>query len=396
MVSNYKYSFNNINIIIPNNYRSKTSILSQKEMREINNLEIIKEMEVLEKTNSLIKDFKVKKRNIVLFGLGGSSLSLKTILESLNHQKELNKKTYIIDNLDGSTFNNVFDEIKIKSSLFIFVSKSGDTYEIINLLKETIKKIKKSKSKISSSLLFISENNNGYLNKFSLKENIPIIHINPNIGGRFSALSKSTLIPCEILNVKWKKIVKGANKTYQGLITDKFKVINQLVEFYYKNLQKKKTNTGLISYKDNLDCFGEWFMQLWGESLGKTKNNGIETGLTPARYIGPKDQHSQLQLILDGPKDKTLTIISTKKNSNSNSLLDNSAINEKNATIKALKNRNVPYVQLEIETLNEETLGSLFIIFHVLTIRLAKKMKVNPFNQPGVELIKSNLKKFMI
>ena len=388
MVSKNKLMLNNIKIKTPKYFKSTHSTLSSKEIKEIDNLEIINEIKELNRINLIIEDTKLPNRNIVLFGLGGSSLSLKTIVESLNYKGDL----FIVDNLDGQTFNDVFNGIKIKSSVFVFVSKSGETFEIIKLLKETIKKIKKNNLQLKSSLLFITENNNGYLNKFGIKEKIPTFYINQNIGGRFSALSKSTLIPCELLDIKWKKIISGAIKTYKILVSNKFQTIDLLANFHYKNLQKNKVNSGLICYKDNLNCFGEWFMQLWGESLGKTTKNGKETGLTPTKYIGPKDQHSQMQLILEGSKDKTLMVISVKKNKNSNNILNNSVMEEKEATIKALKIKKIPYVELELESLNEETLGSLFIIFHLLTIRLAKKMKVNPFDQPAVELIKRNLK----
>ena len=140
-----------------------------------------------------------------------------------------------------------------------------------------------------------------------------------------------------------------------------------------------------------MEYFGEWFMQLWGESLGKISEDGVSAGLTPIRYLGPKDQHSQMQLILDGPKDKTLTVLSIKNNKKGNSELNRSALKEKDATVKALNIKKIPCVEIEINKLSEESLGSLLIVFQLTTIILAKKMKVNPFNQPAVELIKKNL-----
>jgi glucose-6-phosphate isomerase len=132
-------------------------------------------------------------------------------------------------------------------------------------------------------------------------------------------------------------------------------------------------------------------MQLWGESLGKIKNDGIATGLTPSRYLGPKDQHSQLQLILDGPKDKTITFISVINSKSGNQILNKSALKGAFATYLALSERKVPNIELSIDLLNEEALGELFLIFELTTIVLAKKMKINPFDQPAVELIKENL-----
>ena len=132
-------------------------------------------------------------------------------------------------------------------------------------------------------------------------------------------------------------------------------------------------------------------MQLWGESLGKTRNDGVEIGLTPSRYLGPKDQHSQLQLILDGPKDKTITLLYAENSISGNKSLHKSVLKEKLATSLALDKKRVPHVELEMKLLDEKVLGELFLIFELTTILLAKKMKINAFDQPAVELIKKYL-----
>ena len=362
-----------------------------KVIKEINSLEIVKEIKELDKIKSLLNKKKFKNKDLVFFGLGGSSLGIKTIVESLNHEAKFKNSIYIVDNVDGEYFEEIFSKINIKSTNFIFVSKSGDTFEIKDLLSETLKKIKLKKIQINSCVYFITENNSGYLNKFAIRNNIETFHVNPNIGGRFSVLSKSSLIPCEMMNIKWKKIISGAIDCYESNYRNGFNHINYLSNFYYKNLLRNKSNTGLISYKNNLDSFGEWFMQLWGESLGKIRNDGIATGLTPSRYLGPKDQHSQLQLILDGPKDKTITFILVENSKSGNQILNKSALKGAFATYLALSERKVPNIELSMNLLNEEALGELFLIFELTTIVLAKKMKINPFDQPAVELIKENL-----
>ena len=391
MVNISLFNFNKIKLNTDNISFIKDIKCSKKTIEEINRLEIIKEIKELNKINSLLNKKKFKNKDLIFFGLGGSSLGIKTIVESLNHENSFKNSIYIVDNVDGEYFEKIFSQINIKSTNFIFISKSGQTFEIKNLLAETLKKIKEKKIGISTCLYFITENNSGYLNTFGKKNNIETFHINPNIGGRFSVLSKSSLIACEMMNIDWRKIIIGATSAYKKLYLNGFKEINYLSNFYYKHLGKNKTNTGLISYKNNLDSFGEWFMQLWGESLGKIRDDGVEMGLTPSRYLGPKDQHSQLQLILDGPKDKTITFISIKKCISGNKFLHSSALKEKNATLSALQEKKVPYIELEIDLLDEKVLGELFLIFELTTIILAKKMKINAFDQPAVELIKKNL-----
>lgn len=139
-------------------------------------------------------------------------------------------------------------------------------------------------------------------------------------------------------------------------------------------------------YKDFLDSFGEWFMQLWGESLGK-KN----IGLTPITYLGPRDQHSQLQLVLDGPKNKTVTFISVSKTAFGNKRLDALSQIEMNATLSACRKRKIPVTSFKMKDLTPESISSMIIILEITTILLAKKLNINPFNQPSVELIKKNI-----
>ena len=391
MVTNNKFNINQIKLTVPEYSNNKHNPSSAKTINEINELELIKEIKELNKTKTLLNKRNFQNKDLVFFGMGGSSLGIKTIIESLSKQDNFKKKVFLVDNLDGEYFDKVFNDINIRSTNFVFISKSGSTFEIKKLLKETVKKLVSKSIRISSSLFFITENNNGYLNKFGKKEGIYTFYINPDIGGRFSVLSKSSLIPCQMMSIDWKRIIKGALNSYEIILKSRFVPINCLANFYYKNLNKGKTNTGIMSYKNNMEYFGEWFMQLWGESLGKVSANRVSTGLTPIRYLGPKDQHSQMQLILDGPKDKTLTVLSIKNYKKGNPELNKSVLKEKNATIKALDIKRIPYVEIEINRLNEESLGALLIILQLTTLILAKKMKVNPFDQPAVELIKRNL-----
>ena len=368
--------------------------LSKADVEEIENLELIKEIHKNSHFNKeIIK--KIKKRNyknLVLFGMGGSSLGIKTIFEVLNHEEKTEKKFYLVDNVDGENFEKIFKKIKIKDSFFVFVSKSGNTIEIKNLLKETLKKIKEKKTNYSERILFVTENNKSFLNNFGKKENIETCHINKNLGGRFSVLSSVSIIPCELLEINWEEILKGAISTYKKLKAYKFTAILHLVAFYHCNYLQGRDISILMPYKDNLNSFGQWFMQLWGESLSKQRKDKKNIGLTPISYLGPKDQHSQMQLILDGPKNKTIAFITVSKSQGANRKLEKLSLLEQKATSDAIKERGVPSIKFDIKKLDAPTLGSIFLIFQLTTILLAKSLKINPFNQPAVELIKKRLK----
>ncbi len=373
--------------------RSKLRSLSKSEIKELDNLELIKE---LYKDPGLYKestDFIKKNRysNLVVFGMGGSSLGTKAIFEASNYSKKSKKNLHIVNNIDGESFEKFFKEIKIKDSFLIFVSKSGDTIEIKNLVKETFKKISEKKVNHHKQVLFITESRESFLHKFARAKKVQTFYINENLGGRFSALSPSSMIPCELAGINSQEILIGAKDTYDKLKTLKFTPVIKLANFYYNNYLDGRDISVLMPYKDNLNSFGEWFMQLWGESLGKQRQNKKNIGLTPINYLGPRDQHSQMQLVLDGPKNKTITFITVRKSQESNKRLESLALLEQAATLEATKERKIPSVKFEIKKLDGPTLGSIFLVFQLTVILLARNLNINPFNQPAVELIKKRL-----
>ncbi|MEE2975729.1 MAG: hypothetical protein VX343_04680 [Thermodesulfobacteriota bacterium] len=391
MVKQKKINLNNIEISydgIVNTKKLKGKIstsLKKSELKQIEELEIIKELYKSSNDYELLvkKIKKAKPSKVVLFGMGGSSLGTKSILKALARKQ---KKLLVVNNVDGETFEDLFKEIKINSTFFIFVSKSGNTIEIKNLLKETLKKFDKSRISFTKRMLILTDKLDSFLNRFAKKNKVPIFYLNENIGGRYSALSPSTMIPCELANISSKQLLIGARNMYEELKALEFQPISDLTNFYYQNYLSGKDTTILMLYKDFLDSFGEWFMQLWGESLGK-KN----IGLTPITYLGPRDQHSQLQLVLDGPKNKTVTFISVSKTAFGNKRLDALSQIEMNATLSACRKRKIPVTSFKMKDLTPESISSMIIILEITTILLAKKLNINPFNQPSVELIKKNI-----
>ena len=146
-----------------------------------------------------------------------------------------------------------------------------------------------------------------------------------------------------------------------------------------------------MPYDNHLDSFSEWLMQLIGESIGKENLGGYSVGLTPIKYLGPKDQQSQMQLILDGPKDKVVFLLSSKKSNSINKSIDDANLLELNATEAALKEKYIPTLKMEIEDMSPADLGSLFIMFELIITLIGIRLGINPFDQPAVELIKKRL-----
>ena len=331
---------------------------------------------------------KIKRNKIFqIYGMGGSSLGAQAIYDFL--KINIKKRFYFFDNLDEQ---NQIIKTK-KKTLNIIISKSGNTLEtIVN------ENIYSSKNK-----LYITENRNNYLRKLALKLKSEIIEHKNFIGGRYSVLSEVGMLPAELMGLNTKKF-----KRFNKLISNKYFVNNLLinVETLYHLIKRKKTNSIILNYDESSNSLFKWYQQLVAESLGKNSK-----GVLPFISNLPKDNHSLMQLYLDGNKNcfftffdvrsQTNTKIKKKKIfSNYNYLKKHSLQSikqaQKQATKKVFKIKNIPFRSFEVLKKNEETLGELFTFFMMETILLGKMMKVNPFDQPSVELIKKETKKILI
>ncbi len=328
---------------------------------------------------------KFKKYKVFLiYGMGGSSLGAKAIYDFMYHR--IKKNFYFFDNIDSKNH-----KIKTrKKTLNIIISKSGNTLETVvndNIFSTRDK-------------LYITENRNSYLKNLALKLKSEIIEHKNYIGGRYSVLSEVGMLPAELMGLKSDKF-----KRFDKLILKKQFVESLLinVNMLYDLVKRKKTNSIILNYDESSSSLFKWYQQLVAESLGKNSN-----GVLPIISSMPKDNHSLMQIYLDGNKNSFFTFfdVTNQKtpNINSKEILDNfnylkghsiSSIkqSQKQATMNIFKNKKIPFRSFEVNRKNEETLGELFTFFMLETILLGKLMNVNPFDQPAVELIKKETKK---
>ena len=334
-----------------------------------------------------LKDIKKKKfTSIKIIGMGGSILGMKAIYKFL--APKIKKKIYFYDNLIPLSK----DKINLKKSLNLVISKSGNTLETISNVNLFIKK--------DQNNIFITDKNHNYLNQLAHKMKAEIIDHNNFIGGRYSVLSEVGMLPASLVGLNEKKF-----KQFNNLIMNK-NFMNSLVSnvsniiFFIK---KKKFNSIIINYDESADDLFQWYQQLVAESLGKKQK-----GIYPLISTMPKDNHSLMQLYLDGPKKSFFTIFNARSKS-ADKIYNNSILEsygflknkrfdqildaQKKATEAVFDRKKIPYRSFEILNKNEETLGELFSFFILETILLGKILKLNPFNQPAVELIKLNTKK---
>ena len=325
--------------------------------------------------------------NFRVIGIGGSSLGTKSIYEFLKNR--VKKKFSFVDNLQEQNENNK------KKSVNIVVSKSGNTIETIVNSHIFIKNRNKN--------IFITENKNNYLYLLAQKLKSEIIHHNNYIGGRYSVLSEVGMLPAELMGLK-----SNDFRQLNSLIKNK-KFLNSLilnVSSILNLINRKKFNSIIINYDQKSENLFKWYQQLIAESLGK-KGKGI----LPIVSNMPKDNHSVMQLYLDGFQKNFFTFFftheknSTKINSSfmlkSQNYLKNKKVSniiyaQKKATENVFKQKNIPFRSFEIFKRNEKTLGELFCFFILETILLGKSLNLNPYDQPAVELIKKETKKILI
>ena len=338
-----------------------------------------------------IKNFK-KLKTVIVIGMGGSILGTRAIYSFLKHK--IRKKFIFIDNLDQELLEKIKKENNLSRTLFLIVSKSGNTNEtIINLsyFRPFLKK---------SNVIIISENKNNTLSSFAKKNGFNFVKHNPSIGGRYSVLSEVGMLPAYLMGLKTIDFKKNLPRFLNNgkILSDSIKRLSKL------KIKKSKVLI-LFNYVPELNDFMFWCQQLLAESLGKNKK-----GFIPVVSNAPKDHHSLLQLYLDGPRDKIFYVFSsnTRKNLKINSssfgekakYLDKKnyhdiKLSQKNAFIEALKENKTPFREIIIKRFDEDVLGKLFLLFIFETIVLGKMMKTNPFDQPAVEKVKILTKKFL-
>ena len=322
-----------------------------------------------------------------LIGMGGSTLGAEAIYQFL--QNKTKKKFIFINNLKPILSKNE----KNKKACNIIISKSGNTLETISNSSLLINKNKN---------VFITENKSSNLFKLANELKSEVIEHKNYVGGRYSVLSEVGMLPAELMGFKEKKF-----KRFNKLVKSKNFVSNLItnVNSILTLVKQKKLNSIILNYDENSDNLFKWYQQLVAESLGKKSK-----GILPIISTMPKDNHSLMQLYLDGPKNNFYTFFSVNekktekfrlnKTLNALKYLNNKSFTQiiraqKKATEIVFKKEKLPFRSFEIKDRSEETLGELFSFFILETILLGTALKVNPFDQPSVELIKKETKKIL-
>ena len=366
---------------------------------------------LIEQSEAVYEKFKSKKYFIHV-GVGGSSLGTETLVKSLG-KPSLKNRIFFINNIDPDDIRDTLDKVDLKESLFFFVSKSGGTAETIasfNLIFNSFKEKGFEEDYFYKNIVIATDPKSGQLRKIANKYKIVTLPIPENIGGRFCVFSPVGLFPALFAGINIKEILKGAEAIKDRLI-EKDPLKNILIEtgsyLYTLKSEKNINQTVLMPYSSKLKALSPWFVQLWAESLGKERSlDGKEVyeGLTPLGAYGVTDQHSQMQLYMEGPKDKCVIFIEVVNFKHNFKLINNfegtsfeklskTSLKdllkaEFDGTLKSFKEKKRAYMHISINELNEFNMGSLLLFFQSLTVLMGSFLNINPFDQPGVELAK--------
>ena len=365
------------------------------------------------KIQTLAQSWKGRYDNFVGVGIGGSALGNIALQTALRHpnwnflSKDQRKgwlKVFIPDNVDPSLISGLLETLDVRKTLFNVVSKSGTTAECLAnyfLFKNALEK-KVGKTRAAKQIIFTTDPDQGYLREAGRKEGILTLDVPPNVGGRFSVLSSVGLLSAAAAGIDIASLLAGAKK-----MRDRCETVNlsknpaALYAWAHKIFYDKGRRIHvMIPYSNELKDMADWFRQLWAESLGKAidrKGRKVFVGPTPVKALGATDQHSQIQLYIEGPQDKLITFLSVdqfdrdiKIPSYDGHYLGGKTLGalfkaEERATRAALTKAGRPNLTVSIPKVTPESVGELIFLFELATAYSGEFFDLNAYDQPGVE-----------
>ena len=362
--------------------------------------------------------------DIVILGTGGSSLGGQTLAQLAGFAvpgvgaMRAPPRLHFIDNLDADSYGAMLAKLPHATTRFVAISKSGGTAETLMQTIAALSAVRDQglQAHISEIFLGISEPSrpgkaNG-LRDLLGKYRVPVLEHNPGVGGRYSLLTNVGLLPAAMLGLDIAAVSKGAGLALALVLAKKPaehvpSAVGAALSVALAETKSKSISV-LMAYCDRLERFSHWYVQLWAESLGKKGK-----GTTPLAALGPVDQHSQLQLFIDGPRDKLFTVITVDsaglgpridgglakvagEPGFAGKALGDLVAAEGRATAETLAKNGCPVRTIHIKKLNEESLGELMMHFMLETIIAAHLLGVDAFDQPAVEEGKVLAKKYLM
>ncbi|HEX6574210.1 MAG TPA: glucose-6-phosphate isomerase [Gemmatimonadaceae bacterium] len=353
--------------------------------------------------------------DIVILGIGGSALgpiALRTALRPSGWNMLSSDarggwpRLHVLDNIDPETIASLLDRLDLSRSLFIVTSKSGGTAETMSQFLIVDERLRRASLSVDAHVVFVTDPAQGALRPLAAELKVPALDIPPSVGGRFSVLTPVGTLPAALIGIDVNQLLDGAADMAMRCDADDlrrnpagiFAVLQWLAD-----TRHGKTINVLMPYSDPLRDFADWFVQLWAESLGKHLPDGSSVGQTPLPALGATDQHSQVQLFMEGPKNKVVTFVTVDERRadltmphafkhvkelgylGGHSLAELIDI-EQRATAGALAKRGRPNMTIHLTKVDEWHVGGLIMLLEMATAFAGQLYGIDAFNQPGVEL----------
>jgi glucose-6-phosphate isomerase len=357
------------------------------------------------------------KKSFFHIGIGGSSLGTELIVESLKKYEEDIPEFIFVNNIDPDYLHQQINGVDLLNSVFFFCSKSGGTAETmasLAIFRNLLNELGVNDNELKNYFVFATDPSSSQLLDLGKQLSVETLCIPSNIGGRFSGLTSVGLLPALFAKINIEKLFEGAQFQAQQISDENENTLYEVGQYLYNLKKDGVTQTVLMPYSSKLKNFSFWFTQLWAESLGKEMDKSgqsVNTGLTPIPAYGATDQHSQMQLFMEGPYDKAVIFLEIQKNTQDFSLKNNFELKslaklapytlgtlmkaELEGTLSAMTEKKRPFIHLAVSELNEHTLGELIFFFESLTVLMGEYLNINPFDQPGVELGKINAQNWL-
>ena len=356
--------------------------------------------------------------DFVVLGIGGSALGARALHQALCHpqynrfnmaRRHHRPALWVLDNIDPDNFHGMLDGLELRRTAFNVISKSGSTAETLaqflfayNLLKGRF-----GEAKARERFVVTTDPEKGNLRRLVAQEGFPSLSVPPLVGGRYSVLTPVGLLPAAMVGIDLEELLAGARFMDQRLQSPEYQhnPAYCLAALYYLFALKARNILVIMPYASALTGMADWFCQLWAESLGKKQDlqgREVLTGTTPVKAVGATDQHSQLQLYMEGPQDKLITFLEVGNFQHKLEVPDifpdieglhylgGHSLNEllsaeQKATAFNLAKADRPNLTLRLPEINAFTIGQLIFLLEVVTVAAGSLLRINPLDQPGVE-----------
>ncbi|MBS1985542.1 MAG: hypothetical protein JST16_15370 [Bdellovibrionales bacterium] len=369
--------------------------------------------EGLAESQALANQLRAKFDSMLVLGIGGSALGARAVQQALLWRTPLaqRRRVHIADNLDPIEFEQILAPLDLARTCVVIITKSGATLETMAQASVVFARLEAKQLKVADHVVAITDPQSGHLRKWAKREKLMSLNVPSDVGGRFSVFTPVGLLPLAFAGVDIGALLRGAQDQLRGSVIP----LDQSARLALRLAELESAGYNghvLMPYATVLKDFAAWFVQLWGESLGKVSRNGSVKGSLPCAAVGATDQHSLLQYLMEGPacvvngfvrvqnwndggfqsaKMSALPAEFSGLNYAQGRSLGDILNGEASATLQALKTRQRPVYEIHLRALTPTGVGALLAFYMDLVTMCAAALDVNPYDQPGVELGKQLL-----